>query len=61
MTQTHIILVRHGEAASSWSEHPDPGLSSDGITQAKNVSEEFTENFLLMNYYLAQKQEPLKL
>ena len=45
MTQTHIILVRHGEAASSWSEHPDPGLSSDGITQAKNVSKEFTEDF----------------
>ena len=34
MTQTHIILVRHGEAASSWSEHPDPGLSADGIVQA---------------------------
>ena len=45
MTQTHIILVRHGEAASSWSEHPDPGLSYNGITQAKNVSEEFTEEF----------------
>ena len=45
MTQTHIILVRHGEAASSWSEHPDPGLSFDGITQAKNVSEGFTEEF----------------
>ena len=45
MTQTHIILVRHGEAASSWSQHPDPGLSSDGATQAKNVSDEFTEKF----------------
>jgi broad specificity phosphatase PhoE len=45
MTQTHIILVRHGEAASSWSQHPDPGLSSDGAIQAKNVSEEFTEKF----------------
>ena len=45
MTQSHIILVRHGEAASSWSEHPDPGLSSDGIIQAKNISKEFTKEF----------------
>jgi broad specificity phosphatase PhoE len=45
MTQTHIILVRHGEAASSWSQHLDPGLSPDGIIQARNVSQEFSEEF----------------
>ncbi len=46
MTQTHIILVRHGEAASSWSEHHDPGLSADGIAQADRVSKTFGEKFL---------------
>jgi len=45
MTQTHIILVRHGEAAASWSEHPDPGLSSIGMEQAKNISLDFTDEF----------------
>jgi len=46
MTQTHIILVRHGEAASAWSEHPDPGLSVNGVVQAKEVSKTFGEKFL---------------
>jgi len=45
MTQTHIILVRHGEAASSWSEHPDPGLSPAGLAQAKNISLDFADKF----------------
>lgn len=30
-----IYLVRHGEAAASWGEHPDPGLSSQGHFQAE--------------------------
>lgn len=30
-----IYLIRHGEAASSWGEHPDPGLSDAGHAQAK--------------------------
>ena len=46
MTQTHIILVRHGEAASLWSEHHDPGLSADGIAQADRVSKTFGGKFL---------------
>lgn len=29
-----IYLIRHGEAASSWGEHPDPGLSDLGREQA---------------------------
>ena len=36
MSQSHIILVRHGEASTGWSEHPDPGLSAQGCRQAKN-------------------------
>lgn len=31
---TTIWLVRHGEAEASWSEHPDPGLSALGHSQA---------------------------
>lgn len=30
-----IYLVRHGEAAASWGESPDPGLSDLGHEQAK--------------------------
>lgn len=32
-----IFLVRHGEAAASWGESPDPGLSDLGIQQAAAV------------------------
>jgi broad specificity phosphatase PhoE len=30
-----IFLVRHGEAAASWGESPDPGLSVLGLQQAE--------------------------
>ena len=30
-----LFLVRHGEAASSWGEAPDPGLSELGLQQAE--------------------------
>lgn len=33
-----IYLIRHGEAASSWGEHPDPGLSANGQAQAQAVA-----------------------
>ena len=33
-----IFLVRHGEAASSWGESPDPGLSELGLRQAVDVA-----------------------
>ena len=36
MSQSHIILVRHGEASEGWSVHPDPGLSELGRMQAEN-------------------------
>jgi len=35
MTQSHIILVRHGEASAGWATHPDPSLSSKGKLQAE--------------------------
>ncbi len=33
-----IWLVRHGEAAAGWGDHPDPGLSDIGIAQAEAVA-----------------------
>ena len=33
-----IYLVRHGEAAAGWGDHPDPGLSELGYEQAEAVS-----------------------
>nr|WP_321362167.1 histidine phosphatase family protein [uncultured Hyphomonas sp.] len=33
-----IYLVRHGEAAASWGNHPDPGLSELGHKQAESAA-----------------------
>jgi probable phosphoglycerate mutase len=33
-----LILVRHGEAAASWGEAPDPGLSALGRQQAEDTA-----------------------
>ena len=35
-----IILIRHGEAASSWEKSADPGLSNLGKAQAEECSNE---------------------
>lgn len=34
-----IYLIRHGEAAAGWGDHPDPGLSELGNRQAEAVAE----------------------
>lgn len=34
-----VWLVRHGEAAASWGEHHDPGLSELGKAQAESAAE----------------------
>ncbi|WP_439100636.1 histidine phosphatase family protein [Congregibacter sp.] len=34
-----VYLVRHGEAAASWGESPDPGLSEPGHAQAKKTAD----------------------
>lgn len=34
-----LFLVRHGEAAASWGESPDPGLSDLGQQQAEKTAE----------------------
>lgn len=34
-----VRMVRHGEAAASYHEHPDPGLSGQGQTQAEGAAD----------------------
>jgi probable phosphoglycerate mutase len=34
-----IFLVRHGEAAASWGQSPDPGLSELGVEQARAAAQ----------------------
>jgi broad specificity phosphatase PhoE len=38
-----VYLVRHGEAAASWGESNDPGLSVLGKTQAINAASELSQ------------------
>jgi len=43
MSQSHIILVRHGEASEGWPVHPDPGLSELGRRQAAKTGDSLIE------------------
>ncbi len=57
-----IYLVRHGEAAASWSESADPGLSDLGWSQAEAVASELQphldpENLQLLSSPLQRAQE----
>lgn len=38
-----IFLVRHGEAAASWGESPDPGLSGLGQREAEGAANELLQ------------------
>jgi broad specificity phosphatase PhoE len=38
-----LYLVRHGEAAASWEQNPDPGLSKNGLLQAQGVVDLFED------------------
>ena len=60
MTQSHIILVRHGEASASWSEHPDPGLSEDGKNQAQKTSKTFIPEFASFKLISSPKKRALE-
>ena len=37
MSEINLLLVRHGEAAETWGEHPDPGLSELGKKQSASL------------------------
>ncbi len=44
MHKKKIILIRHGEAASTWDgDDRDPGLSKKGVNQAKSIND-FTKS-----------------
>ena len=47
-----IILIRHGEAASSWEESADPGLSDLGKAQAEACSNELLKLKNIRTYSL---------
>lgn len=38
-----IFLVRHGEAAAGWGDHPDPGLSALGQKQAEAAAQTLSD------------------
>ena len=61
MTEVEIILIRHGEAASSWVDDPDPGLSNRGKNQAETVKENL-KYFKSQNFQLiaSPKKEQLR-
>jgi broad specificity phosphatase PhoE len=56
-----IFLVRHGEAAASWGESSDPGLSELGWEQAREAAEillpKIPPNIQLISSPLARAQE----
>ena len=56
-----IFLVRHGEAAASWGESADPGLSELGQQQAVNAAHSLlpllADNVMLISSPLARAQE----
>ena len=56
-----IFLVRHGEAAASWGESSDPGLSHLGILQAeaaaKELKQHISDNTLLWSSPLRRAVE----
>jgi probable phosphoglycerate mutase len=43
-----IFLVRHGEAAASWGESPDPGLSDLGRQQAQDAADQLQQQLVLV-------------
>ena len=47
-----IILIRHGEAASSWEKSTDPGLSDLGKAQAEECSNELLKIKNINSYSL---------
>ncbi len=62
MTEPRIYLVRHGEAAASWGQSADPGLSELGHAQAQQASRTLLEQLgdtqpLLITSPLQRAQE----
>lgn len=45
-----IYLIRHAEAAKSWGEDPDPGLSETGREQAEKLAKHLTPRLLRTSF-----------
>ena len=54
---TTLWIVRHGEAAASWEEDPDPGLSALGREQAEATAEKLSH---LVPRYITLISSPLQ-
>ena len=58
MSQITLIFIRHGEAASSWVSHEDPGLSIKGQDEAKALlATKIFKILKIMNLSQAQEKE----
>ena len=60
MNQSHIILVRHGEASAGWATNPDPGLSKEGRLQAKITGNDLIDKIPSYQLCSSPKKELLK-
>ena len=60
MSQSHIILVRHGEASAGWSIHPDPGLSELGFEQANEAGKSLIEKISSYNLLSSPKKRAIE-
>ena len=48
MHKKKVILIRHGEAASTWDgDDRDPSLSKKGVEQAKSIND-FTKSIFFL-------------
>jgi len=54
-----VRMVRHGEAAAAYGQHPDPGLSDRGRRQAETVADELAPlgPLLVVSSPMARAQE----
>jgi broad specificity phosphatase PhoE len=54
-----IRLIRHGEAAASWQQNPDPGLSEQGRVQAQSLADKLaaTAPAIILSSPLRRAQE----
>jgi broad specificity phosphatase PhoE len=60
MSELSLIFIRHGEASGNWGEHPDPGLSENGVSQSQklisNHSLQLLEDFIFVSSPMSRAQ-----
>jgi len=60
MSQSHIILVRHGEASAAWSVSPDPGLSKRGHLQVKDAKKSLIDQIPIYQLISSPKKRAIQ-